>query len=152
MQPEIVQLPDRHILGSVARIEPMNADYVALWRNGFDPHESEVAALAVDPGYYGVYFGTDRPGWVDFVAGMVVGADVVAPEGLVLRPLPGGAYARFDCTLGTIGATWGAIYGQWLPTSGYAEDETRPALEYYPPGAMSPDAAVSIWVAIRPAG
>lgn len=68
----------------------------------------------------------------------------------MLRPLPGSAYARFDCTLGTIGATWGAIHKEWLPTSGYTEDEGRPALENYPPDCLSPDAPVTIWVAVHP--
>ncbi len=150
MEAKIVQLPDRHVMGAVSRIEPMSADYMALWSKGFDPHAAAVAALATEQGYYGVYYGTDQPGWVDFMAGMVVGADAVAPKGLEVRPMPGGTYARFDCTLGTIGPTWGAIYGQWLPSSGYVEDYTRPALEYYPPETMSPDAAVTIWVAVQP--
>lgn len=150
MQPTIVQLPERQVMGYTARIEPMRADYMVLWRDGFDPHQATVSAMATEPGYYGVFFASGLPGWVDFVAGMVVAAHASPPEGLVVRPLPGGAYARFECTMQTIGATWGAIYGQWLPASSYAADETRPPFEYYPPEAMSPDAAVSIWVAIKP--
>ena len=149
MDGQIVTLPDRWIVGYAVRIQPMGADYGAIWRDGFDPHGDAVRRLAADPVYYGVYFGTDQPGWVDFVAGMVVPAGTPAPEGLVSRRLPGGTYARFDCTLSTIGATWGQIYRQWLPASGYAEAEDRPAIEAYPPAEMSPQAPVQIYVAVE---
>lgn len=51
MHGKIVQMPDRHIMGAMARIEPGDADYVALWRSGFDPHEPTISAMATEPGY-----------------------------------------------------------------------------------------------------
>ncbi len=150
MQPEIVQLPDRFVMGYVARIEPMSADYPTLWGQGFDPYDESVSALAIEPGYYGVYYGTEQPEMVDFVAGMIVDADATPIEGLVLRALPGGSYACFPCTMGTLSETWGAIYSQWLPASGYRVDETRPAFEYFPPG-MDPEMTIWILTAIMPA-
>ena len=148
MNVEIVNRPDANVLGIAARINPTEADYGDLWGRRFGPREPEIAALAVEPGYYGVYYGTGQPGIVDFIAGMVVGDVADVPEGLTLRPLPGGAYAAFSCTLSGIGATWGQIYGQWLPASGYAEDESRPAFEYFAPNASGPDAPVVIYVPI----
>jgi predicted transcriptional regulator YdeE len=146
----VITLPDRWVMGVQARIQPMGADYGALWHDGFDPHAAEIEPLAVEEGYYGVYYPTGEPGWVDFVAGVVVPEGAPAPAGCVVRLLPGGAYARVDVTMAAIASTWGAIYGEWLPGSGYVEDEERPALEHYPPAEMSPQAPVSIFVAVRP--
>jgi predicted transcriptional regulator YdeE len=47
--------------------------------------------------------------------------------------------------------TWGAIYSQWLPSSAYAEDETRPSIEYYPPDMdMGPEGKAEIYIAVKP--
>jgi len=148
MKAEIVEREDAQVLGYMARINPMEADYAPLWEKGFDPHQKEIEALASEPAYYGVYYGTEEEGKTDFVAGMMVGEVVDVPEGLTLRDVPGGAYARFECTMSAIGPTWGAIYGQWLPSSGYTVDETRAALEYYPPDMQGPDTPVTIYVPV----
>lgn len=149
MDAAIVTLEDRLVLGSVARINPMAADYVRIWREGFDPHQPAVSRMAAEPGYYGVYYSSEEAGMVDFLAGMVVASDSAVPEGLKARPLPGGVYARFDVTLSTIGAAWAAIYSEWLPGSGYVEDPSRPALEYFAPDmGEGPDAPVAIYVAV----
>ena len=149
MNAEIVTLEDRYVLGSVARINPMAADYPKIWSEGFDPHAPVVAEMAVEPGYYGIYYGSEQEGMVDFLAGMVVGEDATPPEGLELRLLPGGVYARFEGTMATIGETWGGIMGQWLPTSDYVEDLSRPAFEYFAPDmGQGPEAPVVICVAV----
>jgi predicted transcriptional regulator YdeE len=49
-----------------------------------------------------------------------------------------------------IGKTWSAIYGQWLPSSEYQEDEMRPAIEQYPPETSRVESQVTIFVAIEP--
>lgn len=148
MNVEIVVRPDAHVLGITARINPMEADYNDLWRRRFDPHAPEVAALAAESGYYGVYYGIDQPNMVDFVAGQVVAPVERVPEGLTLRAMPGGAYAAFRCTMREIGATWRQIYGQWLPASGYVEDASRPSFEYFAPG---PDETVILYLPVSKA-
>ena len=150
MNVEIVQLADRHVLGITTPINPMSADYRDIWDRLFMPHQQEVAAPATEKGYYGVYYGTGEEGVVDFMAGQVVAEGAGTPEGCTLRKLPGGTYAKFACTMPTIGPTWGGIYGQWLPSSDYAQDESaRPAIEYYPPGAEGPNSPVVIFVSVR---
>ncbi len=148
MNVEIVNRPDAQVLGITARINPMEADYSDLWQRRFYPREPEMKPLATESGYIGVYYGTGQPGMVDFIAGVIVGDVADVPEGLALRALPGGTYAAFACTLPEIGATWGQIYGQWLPASGYAEDESRPGIESFPPSAPGPDQSVVIYVPI----
>lgn len=149
MRPEIIQRSEQYLMGYQKRIQPMEADYLALWRDGFEPHEPDVSRIAVEPTYYGAYYGTSEPGRVDFVAGMLVPKGALPMEGLVVRALPGGLYARFRCTMATISLTWRAIYGQWLRESGYAEDETRPAFECFPAETASPEAKAEIWVPVR---
>ena len=148
MKAVIVERQDGQVLGFLARINPMEADYGALWQKGFDPHQRVVKDLALEPGYYGVYYASEEEGKADLVAGMLVGEVANVPEGLTLRDLPGGTYARFDCTMATIGPTWGGIYGQWLPTSGYAEDSSRPGIECYPPDMQGPESPVTIYVPV----
>lgn len=148
MNVEIVNRPDAQVLGISARINPMQADYNDLWSHRYDPHEAEIAALATEPGHYGVYYACGQPGMADFVAGRIVGAVAEVPEGLTLRPLPGGAYAAVSCALGSVGPTWQQIYGGWLPSSGYAEDESRPSFEYYAPGTVGPDDPVTIYLPV----
>ena len=149
MNAEIVERADAKVLGTMARINPMEADYRALWDGQFDPHTAEVAAHAVEEGYYSVYYATEEEGKADYIAGQMVGDVADVSEGLTLRAVPGGTCARFDCKMAAIGQTWGAIYGQWLPASAYEQDETRPSLEYYPPGAMGPEADVAIFVPVK---
>ncbi len=149
MEAEIITRGESAVLGVTARINPAQADYKAIWEQQFTPRHAEIAARAVEKSYFGVYYGTDQPGLVDFVAGMAVPVGERAPEGLTHRVVPGGLYAKFRCAMSAIGPTWGAIYGQWLPASPYAEDESRPALEHYPPEMMGPDSPVEIYVAVK---
>jgi len=149
MDCRIVQREAMTLLGTTARINPMGADYTTLWAE-FGKHAEAIGALAADPGAYSAYFGTDEPGKADFMAAMVVPAGTAAPEGLVVRDVPAGQYAEFACTMSTISKTWGGIYETWLPQSEWAEDESRPSLEYY--GAdmsYSPDGKLTILVPVR---
>ena len=145
---EIVTREDAWVLGTMDRINPMQANYRDLWDNHFGPHEAVVTALATELGYYGLYYGTGQEGQVDFLAGMVVAERAAVPAGLTLRALPGGQYAAFSCTMVTIGPTWGGIYSLWLPTSDYREDPARPGFEYFASDDMSPEAPVMIYVPI----
>ena len=145
---EMINLDDREVVGVVTRIEPTSADYPRIWADGFDRHQPEVAALAAEPEYYGVYYDCGQEGAVDFLAGMIVAASSPASGELDRRVLPGGLYARFTCTLATIGVTWAAIYGEWLPSSGLQLDSSRPAFEIFPPDAGGPNSPVSISVAV----
>lgn len=150
MDAKIVKRPGSYVLGIGARINPMEAEYGELWEKQFTPRHDEIKALATEDDYFGAYYGTEEEGMADFIAGMAVGELDQVPEGLVHREIPAGEYAAFECTMATIGPTWGAIYEQWLPESGYVEDETRPSLEQYPPDmGEGPDAPVTILVPIK---
>ena len=151
MEPQIISKPAFDLLGVSERIDPAHADYTAIWGR-FEAHHAAVAAASVDPGYYGVCLACAEPGKIEYLAGMAVQGVAQAPEGLALRHIPAQQYAVFACTMGTISATYAAIYGQWLPASGYECDEPGADFEYYPPDMSgSPDEPVYIYKAIRPA-
>jgi AraC family transcriptional regulator len=152
MEPQLITRTSFQVLGIAERVVPAEADYPAIWYR-FEARRQEVAALCSEPGYYGVSLSTDVPGQVEYVAGMVVAGLKVAPEGLALRQIPAQRYAVFTCTLATISQTYAAIYGQWLPASGYECSEPGADYEYYPPDMGNPpDEPVYIYKAIREAG
>lgn len=152
LQAEIVNREPSRVLGYETRIEPTNADYRAIWEQGFMPHAERIAAQADSGLYFGVYFGTGEPETVEFVAGMSARADATAPEGLVLREIGGGRYAVFTCRMAEIAATWREIYSAWLPGSGHTEDPLRPCIEEYPPGMTGPDSLLKIYVPVVVSG
>ncbi|MCC6729831.1 MAG: GyrI-like domain-containing protein [Chthonomonadales bacterium] len=141
------------VLGIQERIDPTRADYRALWGR-FERRAKEVRALATEEAGYGVYFDCDESSRSDFVAGMAAARRETVPAGLVLREVPAGTWAVFECTMATIGATWEAILGQWLPASGMDAAEGKPAYERFPPGCHEGAAPVTIHLAVvrRPVG
>jgi predicted transcriptional regulator YdeE len=150
MTPEVFSRRSFNVLGVQSRIDPLTADYGTIWEEQFSPHHAFVRELAVEAGYYGVYFASPAPGQVDFIAGMAVGDVESYPAALVLRTVSAGQYAVFQCSMDAIGPTWQAIYNDWLANSGvYAEDETRASFEYFPPGVEEGKAPVSINVPLK---
>ena len=125
LQPTMEHRDAFWVLGIQEGANPMEVDYPAFWAR-FTERAAEVQPLAIEPAGYGVYFPTGEEGLVDVFGGMAVAAGVKVPEGLVLREVPTAEYAVFECTLSTIGPTWGAIFSEWLPASGYEEDRPKP--------------------------
>ncbi|NRF72035.1 AraC family transcriptional regulator [Aquincola sp. S2] len=70
--------------------------------------------------------------------GVEVDDNFRAPGDAHVTTLPGGRYAalHFEGTGAEIGAAWRAIFGQWLPDSGYQVDN-RPCFERYLPEQMA---------------
>jgi predicted transcriptional regulator YdeE len=153
MEPKIVTREAFNVMGVLTRIKPDATDYQSIWCNRFDPVHDEVKAFSAGDGYYGVYYGTSEPGMVDFVAGMMVGDVATVPEGLVLRIVPAAEFAVFECPMQALGATWGAIYREWLPSSKeYVGDETKACFEYFPPETEGGEIGAVIWVPVKPRG
>jgi predicted transcriptional regulator YdeE len=149
MEPKITTRESFTVLGVLNRIDPMSADYSTIWEKQFMPYHDTIRALANDTGYFGVYFGTEEPGKVDFIAGMSVGAVDHVPEGLVMREVPTAQYAVVDCGMDAIGPTWGFIYGEWLQKSDrYTEATEKACFEYFPPGIEKGEGKVSIHVPV----
>lgn len=74
------------------------------------------------------------------------------PEGFVALHIPAGLYAQFEVMAPPSAAreVFGYIYGEWLPTSGYALDH-RPQVEVIPHDYVQrgEQATEKIWIPIR---
>jgi hypothetical protein len=46
---------------------------------------------------------------------------------------------RVECTIATQDDAFDLVEKKWLPASAYEKDESRPALDCYPPGSVSGD-------------
>jgi predicted transcriptional regulator YdeE len=135
------------VMGIQVLVNPMATDYEAIWRQ-FELREAEIAPHSPRKVYYGVFFPTDQEGLDDHLAGMAVEGVTEAPEGLVRRTVPAAEEAVFACTMDTIGATWAAAFGEWLPAHGYEYDHPSPCYERYVPGSQGP-VAVTIHIPLR---
>jgi len=151
MQATIQERKGFTVLGILVTIDPMAADYNDIWRNQYEPRADEIRAHATDEACFGIYFDCGKPGMVDFVAGAPVAGVGAPPEGLVLREIGPCTEAVFECSMAAIGQTWGAIFGQWMPASGYRIDESRPCLERFAPGCHEGTVPVTIHVPVRKA-
>jgi len=149
VDPEMRDRPAFAILGAEVRVNPSQADFAGIWQNCFEPREAEIAPFSTDQAHYAAYFCTGQENLVDLVVGMAVEGIMEAPEGLVLRQVPAAHEAVFACTLETLSATWGRIYGEWLPASGLERDPAAPDLERFPPGFREGERAVTIHVPVR---
>jgi predicted transcriptional regulator YdeE len=136
------------VLGIQERANPMAVDYGAFWAR-FSARLAEVQPLATEPAAYEVHFPTEEEGVADVFGGMAVPASVTVPEGLILREVPAAECAVFECTMSDIGATWGAIFGEWLPTSGYEHDPSKAPFEQFRPGCHEGTVPVQIFLPVR---
>ncbi len=148
--PAIKQLQAFNVLGTQERINPMQADWGAIWGR-FEARMEETKALySADEGI-GVYFDSGEEGLADHLAGMPAGVVDPVPAGMTLREVPGGAYAVFECAMGDIGATWQGAF-HWLAASAYVNDEARPCFERFPPGCHEGTASVEICLPVKAKG
>lgn len=150
MNPEIRERAAFQVMGIQVRVNPMTANYQEIWGSQYAPREAEVAPFSPDKAHCAVYFCAGQgDGLVDLVAGMRVEGVSAAPEGLVLRQVPAAREAVFTATLDTIGPTWGRIYGDWLPNSGFERDDASADYEVYPPEFGPQGGTLTIHVPIR---
>lgn len=86
-----------------------------------------------------------------YLAGMEVKPDQEAPEGMLARDVPAAEYAVFEHvgSLATLHETYDAIYGEWMPKSGYSRAEADD-FELYDERFKfgQPDSVMEIWVPI----
>lgn len=78
----------------------------------------------------GLCFGMPDSGEPWYIAGMEVSRAEDVPAGMMARSVPTLKYAVFECTLPTIGQTYGYIMDQWQAASGYQRGD-GPDFELY---------------------
>ena len=161
---EFVQLPPAVFGGLETRFitvvskDTNNLEVIpALWQR-FIPRLGELTA--VEPGIcYGLCDVPDlkkvptiRPNEALYLAGIQLQSDQTLPPGMVSWRTPGGLHARFlhHGPISGIGQTMGAIYGIWLPESGYARsagpDLERYDSRFHPTRA---DSVVELYIPVR---
>jgi len=150
MEPRFEERPALRLMGLQKRIRLDSADWGALWGEYHDRYD-ELAPLAVDPGCYGAYFGAGEEGVVDFLMASAAGPEAALPAGLTVQWVPPARWAVFECGMPEIGATWHAIYSEWLPSSGLLERADAPAMEYFAPDAHTGASPVRILVPVEEA-
>ena len=119
-----------------------------IWMNRFTPRHAEIESFCSDKGFYGVWFGDVGRGPADYLAGMSVARREAFPADLVLREVPAATYAVFESTVRTIGETYDAVFGEWLPGAAHERDPNAAHFEYYPPGTSSQDSPVFIYLPV----
>lgn len=139
LTPEILTLPTRTFAGLPARfIMPSSPDannlqvIPELWSR-FIPRIRELAPAMVEPHVvYGLSDTPDalgetktRPDEGFYLAAVQVASNAELPRGMVKWTSPGGTFARFlhRGSVQKIGATFGYIYGKWLPESGFVSGQ-----------------------------
>ena len=155
MEPRIVNLPERKLVGK--RLEMTFADNqtAGLWRS-FMPNRKLVDALndelvsaAVYPENFFAAF--DLNNSFEKWAVVEVGSFEAIPEDMQTLVIPAGTYAVFHYVGSAANANevFGYIFNQWLPASGYRLDN-RPHFEIL--GAKyrhdSPDSEEDIYIPV----
>jgi predicted transcriptional regulator YdeE len=148
MEPKFVDLDAFTVMGVLIHSMPDKVNFGAFWENEYMPRDQAIRPLSTDGAYYGVWFPHHGDGIPDYVAGMAVPDGAPVPEGAVARQVPASRYAVFECTMETIGATYGYVYDTWLPSSPYEFTPGGADFEYYPPQDAT-DASPAVYIPIR---
>lgn len=103
------------------------------------------------PRAYGAYCSMSMGGF-EYLSGVEVASFDGLGEEVGRMRVPAQQYAvfRHDGNVGALGETWGRIWRDWLPRSGYVDAETPP-FELYD-GAFDPetgDGGLEIWFPVR---
>jgi predicted transcriptional regulator YdeE len=144
MEPKFVDRKAFTVMGILVHAMPDKVNYKAVWEDQFMPHHDHIKAYSTDQAYYGVWFPHHEDGVPDYIAGMAVSEGAPAPEGVTAREVPASRYAVFECTMETIGQTYGYIYNTWLAASPYEFPPGCTDFEYYPPEGSEGTPAVYI--------
>jgi len=148
MQPEFVRKVAFTVSG-IAHRGPLDGfDFDQIWMKEFMAFAEEVTPLSIDGAYYGVWFPVAREGHGDYVAGMAVPETAEVPVALTMRPVSGGDYAVFACTVATIGETWDGVHDTWLAANPGRHDASRPAFEFYPPDCTDANSPVYCYLPV----
>ena len=140
-QPQIIDFPKIRLVGSRLRMSFVDDRSSELWR-GFRAMRPTIAGRIGTESYsvkvYDASYSFSRfdpAAEFDKWAAVAVGDDAGVPDGLELLVIPAGKYAEFLHVGPAMAAprTFGYIFGEWLPASGF-ELDLRPHFEILPEG------------------
>jgi len=150
MTPRMTTCGTFAVLGVARRIDRGSESpelFARIWKT-FESRRREIESVATQQTYFGVSLPTDDERVTEYVAGMSIPPDTLAPEGLETRTVQGGEYAVFECQVEAIGTTYQHVFGVWLPKTAVQFDSGRAAFEEYPD--KTPEEPVRIYIPIRP--
>lgn len=132
-EPVIERRPVMRIAGLMGRHEMSDSNGIPQQWQQFGAYIGNVQG-AVPGAAYGVVADADES-TCEYMSGVEVTAGAELPKEFRVLEVPAQLYARHrhQGHISTIRATIGAIYGQWLPQSGYRQAEGISFIEYYGP-------------------
>ncbi|MEH6407004.1 MAG: GyrI-like domain-containing protein [Leeuwenhoekiella sp.] len=156
MEPKIITIPEKKLVGMYVKTSISYDETAALWQNFMARHK-EIKNIT-EPGFYSMQIYPDDFNVDDFTedteferwAAVEVNDFDNIPEGMSKRLLAGGLYAIFTHVgpVKTFVTTSNYIYGTWLPKSKYKLDKRahfeRLGEKYY--GPDHPESEEEIWL------
>jgi len=140
-EPQIIDVPETRLVGSRLRMSFVNDRTSELWRGFLGVRPTIAGRVGSDSFSVKVYDVSysfsqfDPAAEFDKWAAVAVGDDADVPDELEILVIPAGKYAEF-IHVGPASAaprTFGYIFGEWLPASGF-ELDLRPHFEILPEG------------------
>jgi AraC family transcriptional regulator len=112
---------------------------------------TELTSIGTGKNLFGIVLDM-QPGKGDFTYMIGTQTDGTLPEtGYSVRTIPASTWAIFTCVgpiPGAIQSTFGRIFQEWFPATGY-EHAGAPELEVYPPGDVTAeDYRCEVWIPI----
>jgi AraC family transcriptional regulator len=131
MKAMIVTRTPLFVVGIQIVAKPMSPEIPELWSR-FAPREHEISGVLDPRVTYGVMqMEAGGAGYLSYLAGLSVADQAVpVPAGMTAVTIPAGLYAVFEFPLSDIGSSFDFILNKWLPSSGYAQNES-PMFERY---------------------
>jgi len=143
------------VIGLARQFTMNNKSIHLLWAE-YDRRKQDIPNALPDASYGVCYhepmenMSPDSP--FTYLAGKAVTSDADIPEGMTSRQIPEADYAVFEHrgALDTLHGTYGHIFREWLPTSGY-ESADQDDFEVYDRrfNCSDPDSIMEIWIPIR---
>jgi AraC family transcriptional regulator len=151
MEPRIVTHPQLRVVGLQISTTPMSPEIPALWPRFVDRIPEIEPVLEPQVSYGVMQMGPGDPETLSYLAAVSVPSAGKVPEGMTAQTLPAGPYAVFEFPLSDIGASFGFIFGTWLPASGFEQAES-PLFERYNENfnPENPKSLVEAHIPIRP--
>lgn len=128
MSIEIVQRPAFTVVGLSILTKPKSPEIPAMWPK-FVARIPDIAGQSEPRVTYGV-MQHQQPDSLLYMAAVAVTPPAKAPQGLEVRQVPAGAYARFSYPLSRLAESYNEIFGRLLPSS-KVEQRVAPLLERY---------------------
>lgn len=157
MNPRIVQLPAKKLVGVNRPMSYSNNSTAELWR-GFMPRRAEISntisndlfAVQIYPADFFTSVNPSAP-FVKWATKEVSDFSMI-PEGMETLVIPEGLYAVFLCKgdMSNAADFFQRLFGVWLPESDYVLDD-RPHFELLGPKYQhnSPESEEEIWIPVK---